>query len=63
MGFSLAHFWEGFTGLTATVLAIVTLYLIMQLTGRVKWSSALSGKGAALEARGSAHEQDLGATA
>jgi hypothetical protein len=50
VGFSLAHFWEGFTGLTATVLAIVTLYLIMQLTGRVKWSSALNGKSSALEA-------------
>jgi hypothetical protein len=44
VGFSLAHFWEGFTGLTATVLAIVTLYLIMQLTGRVRWSQALASK-------------------
>ncbi len=38
VGFSLAHFWEGFTGLTVTVLAIVTLYVVMQLTGRVRWS-------------------------
>jgi inner membrane protein involved in colicin E2 resistance len=44
VGFSLAHFWEGFTGLTATVLAIVTLYLIMQLTARVKWSTALGAR-------------------
>jgi hypothetical protein len=43
VGFSLAHFWEGFTGLTTTVLAIVTLYLMMQLTGRVRWSEVLSG--------------------
>lgn len=50
VGFSLAHFWEGFTGLTATVLAIVTLYLIMQLTARVKWSSALAGRPLANEA-------------
>jgi inner membrane protein involved in colicin E2 resistance len=42
VGFSLAHFWEGFTGLTATLLAIATLYLIMQLTGRVRWSHALA---------------------
>jgi inner membrane protein involved in colicin E2 resistance len=44
VGFSLAHFWEGFTGLTATVLAIATLFLLMQLTGRVRWSEALAGK-------------------
>lgn len=37
VGFSLAHFWEGFTGLTVTVLAILTLFALMQLTGRVKW--------------------------
>jgi hypothetical protein len=44
VGFSLAHFWDGFTGLTTTVLAIATLFLIMQLTGRIKWSEALAGK-------------------
>lgn len=44
VGFSLAHFWEGFTGLTATVLAIATLFLLMQLTARVRWSEALAGK-------------------
>lgn len=44
VGFSLAHFWEGFTGLTTTVLAIVTLFLMMQLTGRVRWSDALAGR-------------------
>lgn len=42
VGFSLAHFWEGYTGLTSTVLAIVTLYVMMQLTGRVRWSEVLS---------------------
>jgi len=42
IGFSLAHFWEGFTGLTVTVLAILTLFLLMQLTGRVRWSELLS---------------------
>ena len=39
VGFSLAHFWEGYTGLTVTVLSIVTLFLLMQLTGRIRWSS------------------------
>lgn len=46
VGFSLAHFWSGFTGLTTTVLAIITLYLLMQLTGRVRWSEVLSARGA-----------------
>ena len=42
VGFSLAHFWEGFTGLTVTVLSIVTLFVAMQLTGRIRWSDVLS---------------------
>jgi inner membrane protein involved in colicin E2 resistance len=39
IGFSLAHFWEGFTGLAVTVLSIVTLFLLMQLTGRIRWGA------------------------
>ncbi|HEY3496262.1 MAG TPA: inner membrane CreD family protein [Polyangiaceae bacterium] len=42
IGFSLAHFWDGFTGLTITVLAIITLFVMMQLTGRVRWHEVLS---------------------
>jgi len=42
IGFSLAHFWEGFTGLTVTVLSILTLFLLMQLTGRLRWNEVLS---------------------
>lgn len=41
VGFSLAHFWDGFTGLTVTLLAIFTLFVVMQLTGRIKWSEVL----------------------
>jgi inner membrane protein involved in colicin E2 resistance len=41
VGFSLAHFWSGYTGLTTTVLAIITLYVLMQVTGRVRWSDVL----------------------
>lgn len=44
VGFSLAHFWEGLTGLTVTVLAIVTLATVMQLTGRVRWSELLASR-------------------
>jgi hypothetical protein len=42
IGFSLAHFWDGYTGLTITVLAIITLFVMMQLTGRVRWHEVLS---------------------
>lgn len=45
VGFSLAHFWDGFTGLTVTILAILTLFLLMQLTGRIRWSETLTAPG------------------
>ena len=41
IGFGLAHFWGGYTGLTVTVLSIVTLFIQMQLTGRVDWKAEL----------------------
>lgn len=37
VGFSMAHFAVGFTGLAITILAIITLFLVMQLTGRVRF--------------------------
>jgi inner membrane protein involved in colicin E2 resistance len=42
VGFSMAHFWDGFTGLTVSVLSTLTLFLIMQMTGRVNWTQALA---------------------
>jgi len=36
--FSDAFFFKGYTGLTVTVGAIVTLFVLMQATGRVDWS-------------------------
>ncbi len=42
IGFSLAHFWEGFTGLTVTVLCILTLFALMQLTGRIRWAEVFA---------------------
>lgn len=36
--FSYAFFFEGFTGLTVTIGAILTLFAAMQLTGRIRWS-------------------------
>ncbi|HPC84063.1 MAG TPA: inner membrane CreD family protein [Thermoanaerobaculaceae bacterium] len=40
VGFSLAFFFEGYTGLTVTAGAIATLFLVMQLTGRTDWHAA-----------------------
>jgi len=36
--FSDTFFWEGFTGLAVTIGAIVTLFVVMQITGRVNWN-------------------------
>jgi inner membrane protein involved in colicin E2 resistance len=36
--FSYAFFLEGYTGLTVTIGAIVTLFVTMQMTGRIRWS-------------------------
>jgi hypothetical protein len=46
--FSYAFFFEGYTGLTVTVGAIVTLYALMQLTARVRWEDVFQGGGAIL---------------
>jgi hypothetical protein len=35
--FSYAFFFEGYTGLTITILSVLTLYLVMQLTAHVNW--------------------------
>ncbi len=39
--FSVSFFWSGFTGLAITVGAILTLFVIMQLTGRLEWEHVL----------------------
>jgi hypothetical protein len=36
--FSYAHFLEGYTGLMVTIGSILTLFVIMQLTSRIRWS-------------------------
>jgi inner membrane protein involved in colicin E2 resistance len=35
--FSYAFFFKGFTGLAITIGSIVTLFVVMQLTGRIRW--------------------------
>jgi inner membrane protein involved in colicin E2 resistance len=41
--FSYAFFFEGYTGLTITAGAVITLFVLMQLTARVDWVSAFGG--------------------
>ena len=37
VGFSYAFFWVGKTGLTVTIGAVATLFVLMQATGRLNW--------------------------
>ena len=41
VAFSYAFFFEGFTGLTVTIGAILTLFVLMQMTARVDWNVSL----------------------
>lgn len=43
--FSWTFFWKGFTGLAVTVGAVLTLFVVMQLTGRLDWEVALARGG------------------
>lgn len=40
--FSYAFFFKGFTGLAITIGSIVTLFVAMQLTGRIRWSEVFA---------------------
>jgi hypothetical protein len=42
--FSYAFFFEGYTGLTVTVGAVITLFVLMQVTGRLDWERVLSAQ-------------------
>jgi inner membrane protein involved in colicin E2 resistance len=42
--FSYAFFWKGFTGLAITVIAITTLFVVMQATGRIRWSERFAAR-------------------
>jgi hypothetical protein len=42
VAFSYAFFFEGFTGLAVTIGAILTLFVLMQMTAKVDWNVALS---------------------
>ncbi len=40
--FSYAFFFEGFTGLAVTIGAIVTLFVVMQMTGKIRWEEKIA---------------------
>jgi inner membrane protein involved in colicin E2 resistance len=42
--FSYAFFFRGFTGLAITVASILTLFVAMQTTGRIRWSDRFAGR-------------------
>ncbi|MDP9267615.1 MAG: inner membrane CreD family protein [Acidobacteriota bacterium] len=44
--FSYAFFFQGFTGLAVTIGSIVTLFVVMQLTGRVDWTAKFAATSA-----------------
>lgn len=41
--FSFSFFFEGMTGIIVTVCAVVTLFLLMQLTAKTRWDTVFSG--------------------
>lgn len=43
--FSYAFFYKGFTGLAITLGSVVTLFVAMQLTGRIDWNRVFAGAG------------------
>jgi inner membrane protein involved in colicin E2 resistance len=43
--FSYAFFFEGFTGLAITIGSILTLFVAMQLTARIRWGEAFAVRG------------------
>ena len=50
--FSYAFFFKGFTGLAVTIGAIVTLFAVMQITGRLNWSQQFRKAAATQETMG-----------
>jgi hypothetical protein len=42
--FSYAFFLKGFTGLTITIGSILTLFVVMQMTGRIRWAERIAAQ-------------------
>ena len=45
VAFSYAFFFKGFTGLAVTVGAILTLFVLMQMTARIRWDDVFARRG------------------
>ena len=43
--FSYAFFFEGYAGLTVTIGSIISLFVVMQMTGRVNWGELFAASG------------------
>jgi hypothetical protein len=52
VGFSYAFFWVGWTGLTIVIVAILTLFILMQATGRLDWNQVFRSSGPSSPAGG-----------
>jgi inner membrane protein involved in colicin E2 resistance len=50
--FSYAFFFEGYTGLTVTLGAIATLFVLMQVTAHVDWGNVFAGASGVSRATG-----------
>jgi inner membrane protein involved in colicin E2 resistance len=46
VGFSYAFFFKGLTGLTVTIGAIITLFVVMQMTARIRWAEKFAPRNA-----------------
>ena len=46
VAFSYAFFFEGFTGLTVTIGAVITLFVLMQMTAKVNWAEVFASPSA-----------------
>ena len=44
VAFSYAFFFKGFTGLAVTIGAILTLFVLMQMTARIRWQDVFAKK-------------------
>jgi inner membrane protein involved in colicin E2 resistance len=44
VGFSYAFFFKGLTGLTVTLGAILTLFVVMQMTARIRWAEQFEAR-------------------
>ncbi len=50
--FSYAFFLKGFTGLAITIGSILTLFVVMQMTGRIRWAEKFSSNRVESKTRG-----------